>query len=182
MSKLVAFPLAAMVALVAACGSTAPSETSESDKLHRDVTAIIAKFKAKDAGLEQWFGEKSYGYLVLPSVGKAGFGVGGAWGRGEVYKGGKMVGYATMTQGTVGLQLGVQEMAQIVFFKDERAFKRFASNSFELGAQASAVAAESGASTTTDYDGGVAVFTMALGGAMAEASVGGQKFKYEAKT
>ncbi len=43
------------------------------------------------------------------------------------------------------------------------------------------VAITLGASADADYDGGVAVFTIAEGGLMYEASIGGQKFKYQAK-
>jgi len=66
-------------------------------------------------------------------------------------------------------------------FKDETAFKNFARGNFELGAQASAVAITAGASADADYDSGVAIFTIAEGGLMFEASVGGQKFKYKDK-
>ena len=48
-----------------------------------------------------------------------------------------------------------------------------------MSAQASAVAVTLGASADADYNKGVAVFTHVGGGVMAEASVGGQKFKYE---
>jgi hypothetical protein len=48
-----------------------------------------------------------------------------------------------------------------------------------MAAQVSAVALKAGASADADYKDGVAVFTLSKGGAMAEASVGGQKFSYE---
>ena len=54
----------------------------------------------------------------------------------------------------------------------------FKAGNFELGAQASAVAATAGAAANADYEKGVAIFTMAKGGLMYEASVGGQKFSY----
>ena len=66
-------------------------------------------------------------------------------------------------------------------FKDETAFRHFARGNFEAGAQASAVAITLGASADANYDGGVAIFTIAEGGLMFEASVGGQKFKYTPK-
>ena len=50
--------------------------------------------------------------------------------------------------------------------------------SFEFAAQASAVAAQSGAGANAKYEGGVAVFTLGETGLMAEASIGGQKFDY----
>jgi lipid-binding SYLF domain-containing protein len=146
------------------------------------------------------FFEDSYGYAVFPSIGKAGIGIGGARGKGRVYVGGTHVGNTTMTQLSVGLQLGGQAFSQIIFFKDERAFEEFSTGNFEFGAQAQAVALTAGASaaaTTTgkaagasggehdastvgEYHKGMAIFTVAKGGLMYEASVSGQKFSYDA--
>ncbi len=144
------------------------------------------------------FFETSYGYAVFPTIGKGGIGVGGAHGSGRVYVGGEHVGDTKMTQLSVGFQLGGQAFSQIIFFKDKRAFEDFSSGNFEFGAQAEAVAltaAASASATTTGskagasggqhdattvggYRKGMAVFTVAKGGAMYEASVSGQKFSY----
>ena len=144
------------------------------------------------------FFENAYGYAVFPTIGKAGIGIGGAAGAGRVYKQGNYVGDVKMGQLTVGFQLGGQAYSQMIFFEDERAFKEFTTGEFEFGAQASAVAITAGAqaaATTTGssagasagkrdaktkgwYEKGMAVFTVAKGGLMYEASVGGQKFKY----
>ena len=79
------------------------------------------------------------------------------------------------------IQLGGQVYSQFIMFKDRTAFDHFARGNFEMGAQVSAVAITLGASADANYDGGVAVFTIAEGGLMYEATVGGQKFTYEAK-
>ena len=91
----------------------------------------------------------------------------------------QVVGKTTLTQVTVGLQLGGQVYSEFIFFKDDVALGNFKRGNFELGAQASAVAATAGASADADCDKGVAIFTNTSGGLMYEASVGGQKFKYE---
>ena len=155
----------------------------------------------KDAGQSGKFFDDAYGYAVFPTIGKGGIGIGGARGTGHVYEKGAHVGDATMTQLTVGLQLGGQAYSQIIFFEDERAFKEFTSGNFEFGAQATAVALTAGASaqagtggtsssasgkqsnatTAGEYQHGMAVFTVAKGGLMYEASIGGQKFKYKPK-
>ncbi len=148
----------------------------------------------------QFFG-KCYGYAVFPTIGKGGFVVGGAHGKGRVYAKGGYTGDSSMTQITVGAQLGGQAYSQMIFFQDKRAFDTFTSGNFEFGAQASAVAITAGASAqagTTgaaagasgtqshaknvgSYSNGMAVFTVAKGGLMYEASIGGQKFGYTAK-
>ena len=167
-----------------------------------DVSTTIDNFRGAGAGD---FIDDAYGYAVFPSIGKGGIGIGGAHGKGEVFAGGKRVGQVKMNQITYGLQLGGQVYSQMIFFRDERAFDDFTSGNFEFGAQATAVALTAGAqaSTTTggggntssgtdadsskvnasekQYDGrsGMAVFTIAKGGLMYEATLGGQKFKYE---
>ena len=148
--------------------------------------------------------DTAYGYAVFPTIGKGGIGIGGAHGKGGVYRGGKRVGLTSMSQISYGLQLGGQSYSQIIFFRDERAFTDFTSGNFEFGAQASAVALTAGASAQTSTGGsgsassgtdkrlntvteesyddrsGMAIFTIAKGGLMYEATLSGQKFKYEA--
>jgi len=153
----------------------------------------------KDAGESGAFFQKAYGYAVFPTIGKGGVGIGGAYGKGQVYAGGNHVGDTSMTQVTIGVQLGGQAYSQIIFFEDKRAFDEFTSGNFEFGAEASAVAITAGASATAStggtsagasagrkdaktvgaYTKGMAVFTVAKGGLMYEASIGGQKFSYK---
>lgn len=153
----------------------------------------------RNAGESAGFFDHSYGYAVFPRIGKGGVGLGAARGHGEVFRQGEPVGEATMTQVTAGLQLGGQRFRQIIFFEDEQSFNEFTSGNFEFSAQANAVAVKAGAGagastaggtstsagthpsdshTTGGYHKGMAVFTIARGGLMYEASLGGQKFKY----
>ncbi|MEH6451840.1 MAG: lipid-binding SYLF domain-containing protein [Psychromonas sp.] len=154
--------------------------------------ATVSTFKK----LEQTtpFFEEAYGYAVFPTIGKGGFGIGGAYGEGHVYLAGEPTGVVKMGQVTFGFQVGGQAFSQIVFLQDKRAYDAFTSGSFEFGAQASAVALTYGASAqagTTGsgatagekqakarYVSGFAVFTLAKGGLMYEASLGGQKFSF----
>jgi lipid-binding SYLF domain-containing protein len=164
-----------------------------------EYTDTIEVFR-KAGESSQFFG-KSYGYAVLPTIGKGGFVVGGAYGTGRVYVKGQYVGDTSMTQVTIGAQLGGQAYSQMIFFEDKRAFDEFTGGEFEFGAQATAVAITAGASaqagstgtsasasgtqqhanTAASYYKGMAVFTVAKGGLMYEASVGGQKFTYKGK-
>ncbi len=145
-----------------------------------DARAAIAAFKKADPKLERFF-EKAYGYVVYPTVGKGGIGIGGAYGSGTVFQQGKVVGRSRLTQVTIGFQLGGQAYSEIIFFKDKAAMDRFKAGNFELGAQVSAVAATAGASANVDYSSGVAVFTRVKGGLMYEASVGGQVLSFDAR-
>jgi lipid-binding SYLF domain-containing protein len=145
--------------------------------MNKEVAATIAAFKEKDPSLKLFF-VKAHGYAVFPTVGKGGFFVGGAHGKGNVYEFGKLIGAASLTQVTVGLQIGGQAYSEIIFFKDKQALTAFKSGKLKFGAQVSAVAANAGAAANVDYSQGVAIFTMAKGGLMGEASLGGQHFSF----
>jgi lipid-binding SYLF domain-containing protein len=155
----------------------------------------------RKAGESAGFFDHCYGYAVFPTIGKGGFVVGGAYGEGRVYVHGKYVGDSSVTQLSVGFQLGGQAYSQIVFLEDQRAFNEFTKGTFEFGADASAVAitAAAGASAGTQgasasasgnenaartagkYYKGMAVFTIVKGGAMYQATVAGQKFTYKSR-
>lgn len=140
----------------------------------------MTEFKRADPSLQRML-DKAYGHAIFPSVGKGAVGVGGAYGRGEVFEGSRMVGYCDLSQGTIGFQLGGQEYMELIVFETREALDRFKSNTFEFSGQASAVAVRSGAAATAPYENGVAVFTATKAGLMFEASIGGQRFTYQPK-
>ena len=157
------------------------TETAKQQKaVNPKVAQAIADFKNHDPSIKRFF-DNAYGYTVFPTVAKGGIGIGGAYGEGEVYERGRLVGTASLTQVTIGFQLGGQAYSEFVFFKDKKTLDDFKQGNFELSAQASAVAATAGAAANADYDKGVAVFTYIKGGLMYEASVGGQKFSFTPK-
>jgi lipid-binding SYLF domain-containing protein len=175
-------PLAAVFAVPAAMGD------------QFDETARLFLTAGKSAA----YFEHSYAHAVFPSVGKGGVGIGVLHGNGKVFRHHKWIGDASVTQVSLGPQVGGQTYAEIIFFKDKRAFDEFAAGNFNLAADASAVVIASGASseaaggvttggasggehdaaTAGGYSHGVAVFTIIRGGAMIQASLGGQKISY----
>lgn len=176
MRKSVLFFLAALI--LALSSHVLAFEPDTSDELQLQVQRAILEIQKADPGMQKFF-DGAAGYAVFPNVGKGGIGVGGAYGKGLVIVGDKAVGRSTLSQVSVGLQLGGQAYSQFIFFKDETALGNFKRGNWEMGAQASAVAITLGASADADYDKGVAVFTHVSGGLMADASIGGQKFTYE---
>jgi lipid-binding SYLF domain-containing protein len=146
------------------------------------------------------FFEKSYAYALFPTIGKGGIGIGGAFGKGRAYVGGRHVGNVKMAQVSIGWQLGGQAYSEIIFFKNADIFDEFTGGDFEFGADASAVALTAGAQASAGTKGatvsagasaedtedsaaewfrGMAVFTIAKGGLMYQATIGGQGFDYE---
>jgi lipid-binding SYLF domain-containing protein len=163
-------------------------------------TDTIEVYKKSEA--VQPFFKSAYGYVVFPTIGKGGLGIGGAYGKGQVYRGGKVTGEASLVKLSIGWQAGGQAFSQMIFLEDKRAYDEFTSGNFEFDASASAVAITAGveakagtegatasasagpatgAQAKTSYHKGMAVFTHAKGGLMYEASIGGQKFSFKAK-
>jgi lipid-binding SYLF domain-containing protein len=165
-----------MTIVLAGC-STAPQKPEARAVLTAQSNEAVAIFKEKDPEIQGFF-DKSYGYAVLPKIGKGAFWVGGAYGRGEVYEQGKFVGYCDMKQGTLGFSFGGEFFREIVFFRDKSDLDKFKAEEYTFSAQATAVAATSGAAAKADYKAGMAVFIATDKGLMIDASVGGQKFKY----
>jgi lipid-binding SYLF domain-containing protein len=166
--------------LLAGC-STTPASTEKQAQLTKQSEDVVQVAKKTDPGLQKFF-ESAAAYAVFPSVGKGAVGVGGAYGRGEVWEGGKLAGYSTLSQASIGLALGGQTYTELIFFENKAAVDRFKTGSFAFAAQASAVALKSGVSANAKYTDGVAVFTMGQTGLMYEASIGGQKFSYQPVT
>lgn len=155
-------------------------DEEKDDKIMADSETAKKAFLNDDPGLSIFF-EDAYGYIILPNVGKAAWSVGAAMGNGVAYERGKRVGFARMTQVTVGFQIGGQAYSELVFFQTKEAFERFKEGKVEMSAQVSAVAAASGVSANAKYTDGVLVFTRAKKGLMYEASIGGQQFKFRKK-
>ena len=152
----------------------------------------------ENAGVGDMF-NTAHGYALFPTIGKGGVVVGGAYGKGRVYEQGNYIGDTAMGQATVGFQIGATGFGQVIFFQDKRALDEFTNGNFEFGAeaQATALTAAAGASANTGgssatasggknnariasggYHKGMATFTITKGGAMVEASIGGQRFEF----
>lgn len=159
------------------------SPKGESD-LDQKAHEAIAMFKEKDPAMQKFFDE-SKGYAVFPKVAKGGLIVGGAGGKGVVYQRGiigtKIIGYSTLSQGSIGLQVGGQVFSEIIFFQTEATLDSFKKGTTEFAGTASAVAASAGASADASYQDGVAIFTAGETGLMLQASIGGQGFSFEPK-
>ena len=167
-----------LIAVIIVAGFAISASADEKADLTAKVNEAKAEFLKVDPDLKTHF-DKAAGYALLPTVGKGAIGIGAAHGVGQLFEKGKLMGKASMTQVTIGFQLGGQEYSELIFFEDQTALDSFKRSSMEFSAQASAVALKSGASKDAKYANGVMIFTMAKGGLMFEASVGGQKFKYE---
>jgi lipid-binding SYLF domain-containing protein len=186
------FFVAAIAALMVANGASA--------KQAEDYAETINNFKQIE-NVAPFF-KTAYGYAVFPTVGKAGLGIGGAYGKGQVYRDGKITGYTSVSQLSIGFQAGGQAYSQVIFLENQKAYDNFTSGNFEFSAAASAVAvttsvqaqagtgggASAGASTNAkvggsqakvNYVDGMLVFVLGKGGLMYEAAISGQKYSFD---
>ena len=170
--------LAISVVFLAACGTTPNvGDSVDREVLRSQSKAALADFKTADPTLDRLLAT-SNAYVVFPRIIEGAVGVGGAHGNGEVYQGGKFIGYADVSQATIGLQLGGQKFGELILFRNEGTFADFTHSTYEMDARASAIAASKGAASTADYSKGVLVFTLPESGVMAQAALGVQKFRY----
>ena len=169
------------------------------DRKVENYSETIKEFK-KIPVVAKFFGN-AHPYAIFRTIGKGGLGIGASHGKGQVYRGGKVIGFSSTTDISVGLQAGGQSYSQVIFFQNPDALKKFTTAEFEFGASASAIAVQATAgakastegtgaaasasktadktATNANYQDGVAVFTMAKGGLMYAATIAGQKYKYE---
>jgi lipid-binding SYLF domain-containing protein len=174
-----AISISALTLLVALSGcATAPRTEAKREDLKTSAFDAFNQMKSDDGGLHG-FVSKSHGYVVFPHVGKGGAIIGGSYGRGIVYEKGAAIGYADISQATVGLQIGGQTFMELLAFESARDLERFTSGKLALSANLSAVILKTGAAESARYNDGVAVFVKPIGGAMVEASIGGQQFTFQ---
>ena len=164
---------------VGGCATAPPTEEGKAD-IRAEAVAALAKAQNNDPTLTPILHDAK-GYAVFPTVGKGAIGIGGAYGKGVLYEGGSFLGYCDLTQASIGFQLGGQAYTEIITFGTPEALTLFKTGNFAFDAQATAVALKSGAGANAKYSNGVAVFTMDEAGLMYEASIGGQKFSFQAR-
>lgn len=175
----IAIVLTAMI--FTGCASR-PAPTQEqidqrNQAIKADIDLSIAEFKRTDSTLQELF-DTAYGYAVFPRVSKGGLVVGGSHGYGQVFQSGRIVGDASITKISLGLQVGGQVFRELIFFKNAETLARFKGGEFALSAEATAAAAADGVAASADYAEGAAVFVMPIKGLMIEAAIGGQKFSF----
>jgi len=170
-------PLVAILAAVAGCDTASPDSPGTRTAIAQESNTALERMYAQDPGLRN-LTANAYGYAIFPEVGEAAVGIGGASGKGIVYKGGQRVGTVTLEQASIGVQLGGQTFGELIIFQDEHALNRLMNNSVEFGADASATIVKAGAAGSTNFANGVQIYILPKGGLMAGVSLNGQKFHF----
>lgn len=166
-------------AMMTGC-QTVPKGQAARDILKDKARLAVKEMEASDPSLRDFLREKAYAYAVFPEVGKGGVIVGGAYGRGAVFRDDEFIGYAELNQGSIGLQLGAKTFSEILAFADEPTLDEIRNRGeFTLGGNVSATALKAGAAATVNFQDGIAVIVRPVGGLMVDLSVNGQKINFE---
>jgi len=171
--------LVLVIGMMVAC-STAPTTQEGKDDLAREAAAALTAWNQEVPGVEG-YARSSYGYALFPGIGKGGIGLGMAYGRGVVYSEGQLIGYADLSEGSVGLQLGGQAFQELIVFDDKAAFERFTQGRFAVSADTSAVLIAPGWAARVRLAEGATVFFKPIGGLMGELTLAGQQLSFVPK-
>lgn len=169
------------LAVLAGCAGSRQATQQEVDQrnqaLRSDIELSVEEFTRADPSMRELF-ETAHAYAVFPRVSKGGLVVGGSYGYGQVYQEGRLIGEASITKLSLGLQAGGQVFREVIFFENPATLIRFKGGEFALSAEATAAAAADGVGASADYAEGVTVIVMPIKGLMLEAAIGGQKFSF----
>lgn len=145
--------------------------------VHEEAQATLNRLQEKHSQLKERL-KKAYGYAVFPSIGRASVVLGGAHGLGEVFEQGEPIGFATMSQITVGVQVGGQTFSEVMMFKDKNALDKFKTRGrlgFTVNASAVIIKA---AATATNNVSDIETRAYSQGGMLLEISMGGSKYSF----
>ena len=149
-------------------------------QLDAEVDAAIKKFEKEVEGGANFL-PKVKGYLVFPSVIKAGFILGGKYGKGALRVNGETKYYYSLTSASVGYQIGAQKHSVLIAFISEAALNNFVkSNGWEAGVDGSIAVSDWGKSgdiTSISYEKPIIGFIYGEQGLMASVSIEGTKFQ-----
>lgn len=151
---------------------------TKTTSIEQEAASTLRRLETKDPGLKQLL-KKAYGYAVFPTVGKAALVVGGSYGKGAVFEKGKFVGYATLGQTTVGVQIGGDTYSEVIVFENKQQFDRLKQGKLSFAADASAILVKAGAAAAKGFGKGARAFVYGAGGMLLEAAIGGQKFSFK---
>jgi lipid-binding SYLF domain-containing protein len=152
--------LVTAVALVGGLSPSAPAfaQSEEAARIKAATTVLREILDAPDVSVPGWVPPKLQGIAVFPSVKKAGLVVGGQWGRGimsaKSVKSGtwSAPAFLTLTGGSIGAQIGGQEVDLVLLIIDERGLEQLARNQFKIGADAGVAAGPVGRTAEASTD------------------------------
>ena len=149
--RMLSFAVLLATALVLASGPSIAQEKGKTaaGELTSQSQAALAQLEAS-APVAKSLRAKALAVLVFPKITKAGLGIGGQYGEGTLFKGGKAAAYYKTTGASFGLQAGGQQYGYAMFFMNANALAQLDSaKGFEVGVGPSVVMVDEGMAKTT---------------------------------
>jgi lipid-binding SYLF domain-containing protein len=137
---------------------TARAQAAEAARVAAAATVFSEIMEAPDSGLPKAVLDKAEAIAIFPGVMRAGFAVGGQWGRGVILVRDEKTGawsapaFLTIAGGSFGAQIGAQSLDLVLIVMDKTGAQRLLSNQFKLGGEASVAAGPVGRSAEASTD------------------------------
>lgn len=159
MKRTLCLALAAVASVVLAVGATrAHAQSAEEARLNDASTVLGEILSAPDGGIPGSIMDKAEAIAIFPGVIRAGFAVGGQFGRGIISVRNRAAGtwsapaFLTIAGGSIGAQIGGQSIDIVLVIMDPTGVQRLLGNQFKLGAEASVAAGPVGRSAEAATD------------------------------
>jgi len=156
----------------------AVTQAAGARELEQDARTALQRLY-KSAPAARSLSKRAKGILVFPSVVKAGLMIGGQYGEGVLFKGGKASGFYNTAGASYGLQAGAQTFGYALFFMNDESLAYLGkSDGFEIGAGPSVVVMDDGMAkqtSTTTLSQDVYAFIFSQSGLMAGLGLQGNK-------
>lgn len=163
--------------LTAACGNGVG--TMNGQKIDARVDATLG-YLFSEYPESREVASKSVAALVMPVITEAGFGIGGSYGQGALRINGVTVDYYSAASANVGLQIGAQQYAHVLFFTTQNALERFRrTEGWAVGADIEYAFSNDGDNFRTDTYAGlspIVAYVFAQAGARIGATLEGVKY------
>jgi lipid-binding SYLF domain-containing protein len=150
---------AVAIAVCAATGAfAADREAKAIDRIDMSADVITQLMRADDKGIPQSLIDRAKCVVVIPGMKKAGFIVGGAFGRGyavcrhESGRGWSAPAAMAMEGGSVGFQIGASEQDVVLLVMNDGGIKHLLSDKFTLGGDATVSAGPVGRDASAQTD------------------------------
>lgn len=158
--------------------ATMPDTPADQNDLISDADATLQRMQSRDPTLMATL-QRSAGYAVFPDVGKGGAIVGGAYGRGVLYENGQPTAFVSLSQASIGAQIGGASFSELIIFETQEALESLRNGDYMGGTQVNATAFTAGAAGSTEFQDGIATLVEGGAGLMLDASFAGQRLGYE---
>jgi len=151
--------LAMLLFLVFTCiVQAAPTKMTPSEIINESIEVLKEMSESEDSGAFGALLKEAEGIAIFPSIIKIGWGIGGQYGKGIIFRKDSRVGiwygpaFVKIKSISIGPQIGIQSIALVLVISNERGMEGFMEDNFTLGGTASIAAGPLGRSLSADTD------------------------------